>query len=359
MNESLGNNVSWVNNNVNVNGNGNGNGRRSPHWFDDFRGRVYSLAKDQHGSRILQEVIKKFGSEGVSYIFSELVNHVTELMIDPFGNYVVQKMVEICNEDQQTRIVLMVTYHSFQLIRICLSPHGSRAVEKLLENVTTREQRTLIMAALSPGAIALSKDINGHRVVLHCLKNFTHEDTKQFLNVVASNSLAIARDKTGCCVLQHCVNHAQGETRNQLIDDIVLNSSLLAEDCYGNYVVQHLLSLKMPRITDNLVRELERQFVYLACNKYGSNVVEKFIQDSGELQSARVILELLADPNVARLLVDPYGNYVIQSALTASKGPIRNAILDLIQRNSQMMRNNVYGKKLLDRFDKGKVRHNI
>lgn len=124
MNESLGNNVSWVNNNVNVNGNGNGNGRRSPHWFDDFRGRVYSLAKDQHGSRILQEVIKKFGSEGVSYIFSELVNHVTELMIDPFGNYVVQKMVEICNEDQQTRIVLMVTYHSFQLIRICLSPHG-------------------------------------------------------------------------------------------------------------------------------------------------------------------------------------------------------------------------------------------
>lgn len=87
----------------------------------------------------------------------------------------------------------------------------------------------------------------------------------------------------------------------------------------SNYVVQHLLSLKMPRITDNLVRELERQFVYLACNKYGSNVVEKFIQDSGELQSARVILELLADPNVARLLVDPYGNYVIQSALTASK----------------------------------------
>ncbi|KEH41500.1 pumilio-family RNA-binding repeatprotein [Medicago truncatula] len=63
-------------------------------------------------------------------------------------------------------------------IRICLSLHGSRSVEKLLEKVTTREQRGLIMSALTPGAIVLSKDVNGHRVVFNCLKNFPHADTE-------------------------------------------------------------------------------------------------------------------------------------------------------------------------------------
>lgn len=83
--------------------------------------------------------------------------------------------------------------------------------------------------------------------------------------------------------------------------------------------MQHLLSLKIPIVTGSLLQQLQGKFSYLACNKYGSNVVEKFFQDSGEVHSTRIILELLRDPNVARLLVDPYGNYVIKSALVVSK----------------------------------------
>ncbi|CAJ2640918.1 unnamed protein product [Trifolium pratense] len=352
MNESSVQNVSWgvnVNDVVNVN---NVNGRNS-HWFDDFRGRVFSMAKDHHGSKILQDLIDNFKGEAVYYIFLELISHMVELMPDPAGSQVVQKMVGFCNQDQQTRIVLNITNHSLQLIKICLNLHGSRAVEKLLEKVTTRQQRTLIMSALTPSAILMSKDINGHRVVLHCLKNFPHEETKQFLYVLAKNTLSIAKDKTGCCVLQYCASHTQGEAKDHLIDDIVLNAPLLAEDCYGNYVIQHLLSLKIPRVSNNLFSQLKGQFIYLACNKYGSNVVEKFFQDAGVNLSAHIIVELLRDSSVSRLLVDPYGNYVISSALTRFKGAhnIKNALLQLIQTNSQMMRTNMYGKKLLDKFE--------
>lgn len=34
------------------------------------------------------------------------------------------------------------------------------------------------MSAFNPAAILLSKDVNGHRVALSCLRNFPHEDTK-------------------------------------------------------------------------------------------------------------------------------------------------------------------------------------
>lgn len=57
----------------------------------------------------------------------------------------------------------------------------------------------------------------------------------------------------------------------------------------------------------------------LSCNKYGSNVVEKCLLDSGEEQSSQIIFELLTNRNVSMLLLHPFGNYVIQTALSVSK----------------------------------------
>ncbi|XP_020212276.1 pumilio homolog 12 [Cajanus cajan] len=323
-------------------------------WFSDMRGMVLLLAKDHHESRTLQETLKMLTREEFSIIFLELISHVPELMVDSFGNYVVQRMVEICSEEQLNQIVLSVTQYNFQLVKICLISHGIRAVEKLLEHLTTQEQRSRVISALSPGAAVLAKDVNGHRALLHCLKHFSCEDNKHLLNMVAMKCFWIAIDKTGCCVLQQCLNNAQGGTKKNMIDAILFNASVLAEDRYGNYVVQHLLSLKIPGLAERLLRQLEGKFFYLSCNKYGSNVVEKFFLDSGGLCSAFIIFELLHNPNVRMLLVDPYGNYVIKSALLVSKGGVRNALERLIKLNSMIMQSNMYGKKLLAWFHRSK-----
>ncbi|KAK7410075.1 hypothetical protein VNO78_00569 [Psophocarpus tetragonolobus] len=324
-------------------------------WFNDLRRRVLLLATDQHECRTLQETMKTLTREEFSIIFLELINYVSYLIVHPSGNHVVQKMVEICSEEQQTLIVLSVTKCNFQLVRICLSSHGARAVEKLLQHVTTQEQRDRLLLALSPGAAILAKDVNGNRVLLHCLKQFSAEDNEHILNVVAIKCFEISTDQTGCVVMQQCIKDASGETKMKLIAAVISYASLLAEDCFGNYVVQHVLSLKVPGVAVHLLRQLEGRFFYLACNKYGSNVVEKFFQDSDEPISSFIILELLYNPNVAMLLVDPYGNYVIKSALSASKGHVRNALERLIKLNSLTMQSNLYGKKLLAWFNKGRI----
>ncbi|KAK7383194.1 hypothetical protein VNO78_28867 [Psophocarpus tetragonolobus] len=323
----------------------------------DLKGRILSLAKDSVGCRILQERMKNLTSrEEVSFVFSELIGNVIQLMLDHSGNYVFQKLMEICNEEQRTNIILMVTKTDFQLVNICLDVHGTRAVQKLLEHVTTQEQRNLIILALCPGIVALTTDANGLHVIEHCLKYFSHDDYKYLLNIVANNCFAIATDRNGCCVMQHCVDHAQGETKEKLMNEIILNATLLADNCYGNYVVQHLVSLKIPRVIESLLRQLEKNFFSLSCNKYGSNVVERFFHDSREEHSTPIVLELLCNPNVSMLLVDPYGNYVIKSALSVLEGPLRNTLCDMVERHSPMMRNNLYGKKLLVWFDKWKLR---
>lgn len=90
----------------------------------DLRGNFVALARDHYGCRMLQKTMKNMTNEGIDMIFVELIDHVCELMVDPFANYVVQKLIEICSEEQRTQILVMLTKINFQLVRICLDMHG-------------------------------------------------------------------------------------------------------------------------------------------------------------------------------------------------------------------------------------------
>lgn len=58
-------------------------------------------------------------------------------------------------------------------------------MQKLLEDLSSPQQRSLVIAALCPGAVTLASDPNGHLVILYCLKNFSFEYNK----VTANSSL--------------------------------------------------------------------------------------------------------------------------------------------------------------------------
>ncbi|KAL4278375.1 hypothetical protein GQ457_03G039980 [Hibiscus cannabinus] len=343
------------------------NTSRMPHWLHeplnclslgDLRGRLAALAKDQYGCRFLQKAINEASKEEIDMIFMEIIDPVCELMLDPFANYVVQKVLDVCSEEQRTHILLMVVKNRFQFVNICLNLHGARAIKKLLEKLTTQQQISIVMSAVSPGAVALTKDMNGHRVIQYCLKNFSDKDNQYLLNVVADNCYQIAIDKSGCCALQQCVDHSTGKARRHIVREIIANAINLAEDQYGNYVVQHVLGLRVPQITECLLRQLEGNFASLSCSRYGSNVVEKCLVESGEQLSTRIIIELLSSPIVSRLLVDPFGNYVIQSALSVSEqeqSSVYYDLLNLVRENYPMMRSHIYGKWVLAWFSKRKM----
>lgn len=102
----------------------NERGTSGTYWFDNFRGRILEFAKDQCRSRVLQNAMMKAEAEEISCIFNEVINHVTDLMLDSSGNYVIQRLVEICNEQQRTLIILMLTMDYFQFSTVCKTSHG-------------------------------------------------------------------------------------------------------------------------------------------------------------------------------------------------------------------------------------------
>ncbi|KAJ8541166.1 hypothetical protein K7X08_001982 [Anisodus acutangulus] len=282
---------------------------------NELRGKMVTYANDQQGSKMLQAKLEKGNKEEIENVLSEVIDYVGDLMKNQSGSYVIQKLFVVCNEEQRTTIIQAITRSTHQFIGICFSQHGARAMQKLLDNLSTPQQRSLILSAITPVAVALANDQSGQHVIQYCVKTFSIEYTRHLLNEIANNCFAIATQKSGCCVLQSCVESARGELRDHLITEILTNAVQLSEDQYGNYVVQHLVGLKLPLVTETLLDMLQGNFVTLSCNKYASNVVEKIILESGEEHSTRIITELLRSTCASMLLVDPYGNFVIQTAL--------------------------------------------
>lgn len=90
----------------------------------EAQGCIYSLAKDHNGCRFLQKMFNEATDEEVGIVFNETIKHVVELMMNPFGNYLMQKLLDVCNEEQRTQIVLALTKEPGELVRISLNTHG-------------------------------------------------------------------------------------------------------------------------------------------------------------------------------------------------------------------------------------------
>ncbi|XP_068641165.1 uncharacterized protein [Aristolochia californica] len=315
----------------------------------ESEGCIYFMAKDQHGCRFLQRKFDEGTPREVQIIFNEIIDHVVELMMNSFGNYLIQKLLEVCNEDQRMQILLVVTRAPGELVNISLNTHGTRAVQKLIETLKTRQQISLVISALEPGFLDLIKDLNGNHVVQRCLQCLSSEDNKFIFYAAAKYCVDIATHRHGCCVLQRCISHSIGEYREKLVSEISANGLLLAQDPFGNYVVQYILEMKVPSATATLVSQFEGNYVHLSQQKFSSNVVEKCLQTLGEESRSRIIHEMLSTSQFDKLLQDPFANYVIQCALAISKGSIYASLVEAIRPHAAILRTNPHCKRIIAR----------
>lgn len=51
-------------------------------------------------------------------------------------------------------------------------------MQKLLDNLSTPQQRSLILSAITPVAVALANDQSGQHVIQYCVKTFSIEYTR-------------------------------------------------------------------------------------------------------------------------------------------------------------------------------------
>lgn len=76
----------------------------NPNIMGHVVGRICDLAKTQFGSRFLQDRIDAQDDRYTSIIFNEVYAHFAELIVNLFGSYLCQKLMEASPEQQRTML---------------------------------------------------------------------------------------------------------------------------------------------------------------------------------------------------------------------------------------------------------------
>ncbi|KAF8102680.1 hypothetical protein N665_0197s0042 [Sinapis alba] len=320
----------------------------------EARGKIYHMAKDQHGCRFLQRKFAEKDGNDIEMIFNEIIDYISELMVDPFGNYLVQKLLEVCSDDQRMQIVHYITRKPGLLIKISCDMHGTRVVQKIVETVKRQEEVSIIISALRHGIVNLMKNVNGNHVVQRCLQYLLPHCKKLLFEAAITHCVELATDRHGCCVLQKCIGHFQGEHKDHLVSEIASNALLLSQDPFGNYALQYVFELQLEWAINEILEQLEGKYTELSMQKCSSNVVEKCLTLADGKHQSRIISELITYGRLDQVMLDPYGNYVIQAALKQSKGVLHGLLVDAIKVYISCLRTNPYGKKVLSALNSKK-----
>lgn len=330
--------------------------------LEDFTGEIYSLCKDQHGCRFLQRQLD-LGSEAAertaksdlsvmtnvvaaTVIFNEIYLKVVELMTDPFGNYLIQKLAENVSPDQR---LILVKNAAPEFVRIALDPHGTRALQKLVECISTTEEIQQIIKSLAPHIVTLSRDLNGNHVVQKCLQKLSPENNLFIFDTTSAHCTEIATHRHGCCVLQRCLDHGNDEQRKQLSLKVAENATRLASDPFGNYVVQYVLSRGDSESIEIILEHIKSNIIALSLHKFGSNVIEKSLRI--DALTDRVMEVLLNNSDKFPLLLnDPYGNYVLQTSLDMASSKDLAKLAVSLQPLLPGIKNTPHGRRILTKI---------
>ncbi|CUS22963.1 LAQU0S07e04192g1_1 [Lachancea quebecensis] len=306
------------------------------------------VATDQFGCRFLQKKLENPQECCVvrDLMYCHIKPYFLDLILDPFGNYLIQKLCEYLTTDQKTQLVESIYPHVFQ---ISINQYGTRSLQKVIDTVETDAQVDLIISGFGQNftsieqVVVLINDLNGNHVVQKCIFKFPPSKFGFIIDAIVdgNNIVKISTHKHGCCVLQKLLSVCTLQQIFKISVKIVQFLRSLINDQFGNYIIQFLLDIKeldfylLGEIYDKLSGEL----CQLSCLKFSSNVVEKFIKKiftilklalstASPARNSPVSEDVVAiamkillnvidifTVNLNVLIRDNYGNYALQTLL--------------------------------------------
>lgn len=268
-------------------------------------------------------------------------------MIDPFGNYLCQKLLEYSNDDQRTALI---DNAAPQLVKIALNQHGTRALQKMIEFISTPQQTQTVIDALKNHVVDLVQDLNGNHVIQKCLNRLNPEEAEFIYEAVGAHCVVVGTHRHGCCVLQRCIDHASGDQKARLIAQITANSFALVQDPFGNYVVQYILDLADSRYTNPLCKTFAGNIPSLSKQKFSSNVIEKCLRTADDFARCEMIDEILSGNELEKMLRDSFANYVVQTAMDFADPDTRQRIVDAIRPILPSIRQTPHGRRIASKM---------
>nr|XP_036866365.1 pumilio homolog 1 isoform X10 [Manis javanica] len=284
----------------------------------EIAGHIMEFSQDQHGSRFIQLKLERATPAERQLVFNEILQAAYQLMVDVFGNYVIQKFFEFGSLEQKLALAERIRGH---VLSLALQMYGCRVIQKALEFIPSDQQNEMV------------RELDGH--VLKCVK-----------------------DQNGNHVVQKCIECVQPQSLQFIID------AFKGQDQYGNYVIQHVLEHGRPEDKSKIVAEIRGNVLVLSQHKFASNVVEKCVTHASRTERAVLIDEVCTmndGPHSAlyTMMKDQYANYVVQKMIDVAEPAQRKIVMHKIRPHIATLRKYTYGKHILAKLEKYYMKNGV
>lgn len=324
--------------------------------LSEVKGMLLKFAKDQVGSRFIQQKLEFCDLSEKDSIFDEVVANAAELVDDIFGNYVVQKFFEYGEEKHWARLVEAVENripeYAFQM-------YACRVLQKALERVTEPLQ-VKILNQIRHVISRCMKDQNGNHVIQKAIEKVRPEFVQFIVDTLLGDADTIfdmSVDPYGCRVIQRCLEHCIESQTRPIIEGIHERFDDIANNQYGNYVVQHVIIHGTEDDRLLIVTRVADKLFDFASHKYSSNVIEKCLE-RGSIHHKNMLVRAACSqrdgcmPVVVQMMKDQYANYVVQKMFEQVTPEQRRDLILTVRSHIPILRQFSHGKHILAKLDK-------
>ncbi|TID17224.1 hypothetical protein CANINC_004083 [Pichia inconspicua] len=321
--------------------------------LNDIVSHAYEFAKDQHGSRFIQQELETAKSEEKEMFFKEISGNAIDLMTDVFGNYVIQKYFEFGSDDQR-KVLFESMRGSFN--SLSLQMYGCRVVQRCLETVTLDDQLE-IMEELKSNILNLVKDQNGNHVIQKAIEQIPTEKIPFILGAIKHQIYRLSLHPYGCRVIQRLLECSKLDDQEFILGELKQYIYYLIQDQFGNYVIQHIIESGTEKDTKMILDVVLDNLIELSKHKFASNAVEKcivYLPAESRNKIYDVVLfknsdrdgDLNENTNLAYMIKDPFANYVIQKLIEMVDVERKRVLISKIKQYLKLIQKNTHGKSL-------------
>ncbi|XP_078094374.1 pumilio homolog 1-like isoform X7 [Mustelus asterias] len=328
----------------------------------EIAGHIMEFSQDQHGSRFIQLKLERATPAERQLVFNEILQAAYQLMVDVFGNYVIQKFFEFGSLDQKLALAQRIRGH---VLSLALQMYGCRVIQKALESIPPDQQIINEMVKELDGhVLKCVKDQNGNHVVQKCIECVQPQSLQFIIDAFQGQVFALSTHPYGCRVIQRILEHCMPEQTLPILEELHQHTEQLVQDQYGNYVIQHVLEHGRPEDKSKIVSEIRGNVLALSQHKFASNVVEKCVTHASRAERALLIDEVCSindGPHSAlyTMMKDQYANYVVQKMIDVAEPAQRKIVMHKIRPHIATLRKYTYGKHILAKLEKYYMKNGV
>ena len=312
-------------------------------FFNKLKGKFELIIRTHKGSRIFQNYLKNTHSDILHQIFLEIQNKLPDLLRDNYANYFCKKFFNCLNQKDRIEYLKTIQNH---LNTLAIDIIATYPIQGIIEQLGSKSEKKIIFLGIKESIGKFCYNIYGTHVIEKILSYFEDEFTKEIIDYIYNNFIDLAYNINGICVVKKLLLMTHKKDLHHKLKKIINENALnLIVHQYGNYVIQVIFENWDDNELGDILKQYKNKLLYLSKLKFSSNVIERIIEKNKN-NLDYFIKEICIENHLSELMLNNYGNYVIQKAIKLSSGKYQDILIREILNNLYIIED----KKIINKW---------